>query len=464
MRKFLKSVVAAVLVASMSATGLAPIASAKTTTSSSSAQYSSLFSSTYKNLPKSNTFTSWACIPLYDDAGYCRPSAESVVNYNFSENDSDIIMNYVYGSGVDQRDTPLWYGDSTSSALYAYAACRYYTIEELSEKGKDCFKNSGNAGRNLRDASSMKNYTGYTPANTAWYMAFYLDNSVRLSYYSIRPWNDGRDPVSFYTFADLFWYLKQYCGYTDAQMANFKSDAKLYLKYHINPYLRGAGQREYTDAEIEKYWNVIIAGFSYDEPTYDHSTAGTHVVELDTMINVLDLKEDEVFWDLFGHALTKQDMLNGNLPVGDSSSLSYVYATSAAKKIMGDTVNDWVIGATAKECYKKDFKVVAADSVTTTSDSKSSTPTLTKSAKTAKTQLSKLLKGLKAGTITITNTEYKKLRTLYKAVDMPSSVVKGKTFNKNLKIALVQKLNYALPYMTAKQVSSLRSQLKAILA
>lgn len=457
MRKFLKSVVASVLVASMSVTGLATIASSKMTTSSSSAQYPSLFSSTYKNLPKSNTFTSWASIPLYDDAGYCRPSAESVVNYNFSENDSDIIMNFIYGSGVDQRDTPLWYDDNTSRGLYAGAANRAYTIEELSDKGKDCYKNSGNTGELLRDANSMRYYTGYTPANTAWYMAFYLDNSVRLSYYSIRPWNDGRDPVSFYTFADLFWYLKQYCGYTDAQIANFKSDAKLYLKYHINPYLRRAGQREYTDAEIEKYWNVIIAGYSYDEPTYDHSTAGIDVVYTDTMINVLDLKEDEVFWDKSGHALTKQDMLNGNLPVGDSSSLSYVYATSAAKKIMGDTVNDWVIGRTAKECYKKDFKVVATDSVTTT-------PTLSSSAKTAKTQLNKVLKGLKAGTITITNTEYKKLRTLYKAVDMPSSVVKGKTFNKNLKIALIQKLNYALPYMTAKQVSSLRSQLKAILA
>lgn len=461
MRKFLKSVVAAVLVASMSVTGLATIASAKTTTNISEAYTINRVS--YQYLPEPNTFTSWASIPLYDDAGYAYPSDISVVNYNFSENDAGILMKYVYGSGVSQRDVPLWYSDSTSNVLFEYAANRYYTIEELSDKGKDCFKNSGNANNKLQDANYMKYYTGYTPANTAWYMTIDLDHGARHGYYLIPFKKTGEDLGSFRTFADLFWYLKQYCNYSDDQIANFKSDAKFYLKYYINALLRGANQRAYTDAEIEKYWNVLISGFSYDEPTYAHFTVGIHVVKSKTMINILDLKDDEVFWDCSGHALTKQDMLNGNLPVGNSRSLDYVYATSAAKKIMGDTVNDWVSGKTAKDCYKKDFKVVATDSVTATSDSKSTTPTFTKSAKIAKTQLNKVLKGLKAGTITMSNAEYKALRKLYQNSGMPSSEIKGKTFNKNLKIAMVQKLRYALPYMSSEQVKSLRKQLADIL-
>lgn len=434
MKKTLKAMVSVVMAAVISVTSLCTMASAKTGTNISEVCTKDRVS--YQYLPKPTTFTNGS------------------KKFIFSKDDADGIMSCFYGTG-SQDALPAWYDTGVPENLYFWAIQRRYTIEELSSKGSDCITNPY-AKKWYYSAKDMKKkYTGYTPTNAAWYMAIRLDAAVRESYYGLQ----GQAIIDFttlYTFADMFWYLKQYCGYTDAQIANFKSDAKFFLKNYVNPTLKYYGQREYTDAEIEKYWDVLILGFSYDQPTYVHDTASGSV-NTDGLINVLDLKDNEVFWDGFGHAMTKQDMFNGNLATGDSCDLDCVWATSAAKKIMGDTVNDWVYGRTAKECYKKDFKVVATDSVTTT-------PTLSSSAKTAKTQLSKLLKGLKAGTITITNTEYKKLRTLYKAVDMPASVVKGKTFNKNLKIALVQKLNYALPYMTAKQVSSLRSQLKAILA
>ena len=440
MRKFLKSVVAAVLVASMSVTGLATIASAKTTTNISEACTKDRVS--YQYLPKPNTF------------------AKGDSKFIFSKDDADGLMRCYYGS-EGQDALPTWHGIGSPENLYYWCERRAYKIEELSSKGSDCITNPY-AKKWYPDAKGMQKYTGYTPVNTAWYMAIELDTAVRETYYGLK----GKAIVDFgtrLTFADMFWYLKQYCGYTDAQIANFKSDAKFFLKNYVNHVLKSYGQREYTDAEIEKYWNVLILGFSYDQPTYCHSVASDSV-NTNGLINVLDLKDDEVFWDGFGHAMTKQDMFNGNLATGDSFDLDNVWATSAAKKIMGDTVNDWVYGKTAKDCYKKDFKVVATDSVTTTSDSKSTTPTLTKSAKIAKTQLNKLYKGLKAGTVTMTNAEYKALRKLYQNSGMPSSEIKGKTFNKNLKIALVQKLRYALPYMSNAQVKSLRTQLAGILA
>lgn len=433
MKKTLKAMVSVLMAAVISVTSLCTMASAKKDINISEAFTKARVS--YQYLPKPTTFT------------------EGSAKYIFSKDDADGYMSSYYGSG-GQDTLPLWC-DRASYALYYWAEQRFFTIEELSSKGDACVTNNDGAKMRLPDAKDMKKYTGYTPANTAWKMAIDLDLAVRESYYGLQG-HYVKDFSTRLTFADMFWYLKQYCGYTDAQIVNFKSDAKFFLKNYVNPTLKYYGQREYTDAEIEKYWDVLILGFSYDQPTYCHKTA-TGTINTDGLINVLDLKDDEVFWDGFGRAMTKQDMFNGNLATGFACDLDCVWATSAAKKIMGDTVNDWVIGSNVKECYKKDFKVVATDSVTTT-------PTLSSSAKTAKTQLSKLLKGLKAGTITITNTEYKKLRTLYKAVDMPASVVKGKTFNKNLKIAILQKLNYALPYMTAKQVSSLRSQLKAILA
>lgn len=440
MRKFLKSVVAAVLVASMSVTGLATIASAKTTTNISEACTVNRVS--YQYLPKPTTFT------------------QGKEKFIFSENDADGLMSCLYGSG-GQDALPTWFETGTPETLYYWAEQRMYTIEELSTKGSDCISNPY-AKKWYYDTIGMKKYTGYTPANTVWYMAVHLDAAVREAYYGMQG-QAIRDFHTCLTFADMFWYLKQYCGYTDAQIANFKSDAKFFLKNYVNRVLKYYGQREYTDAEIEKYWDVLVLGFSYDQPTYVHDTASGSV-NTKGLINVLDLKDDEVFWDAFGHAMTKQDMFNGNLATGDSFDLDNVWATSAAKKIMGNTVNDWVYGKTAKDCYKKDFKVVATDSVTTTSDSKSTAPTLTKSAKVAKTQLNKVLKGLKAGTVTMSNAEYKALRKLYQNSGMPSSEIKGKTFNKNLKIAMVQKLRYALPYMSNAQVKSLRTQLAGILA
>lgn len=440
MRKFLKSVVAAVLVASMSVTGLATLASAKTTTNISEACTVNRVS--YQYLPKPTTFT------------------QGKEKFIFSENDADGMMGCFYGSR-GQDVLPTWYGTGIPENLYYWAEQRMYTIEELSSKGSDCITNPY-AKKWYYDTNDMKKYTGYTPANTAWNMAIELDAAVREAYYGLQ----GQAIIDFstrLTFADMFWYLKQYCGYTDTQIANFKSDAKFFLKNYVNPTLKYYSQREYTDAEIEKYWDVLVLGFSYDQPTYAHDTASGSV-NTKGLINVLDLKDDEVFWDAFGHAMTKQDMFNGNLATGASFDLDNVWATSAAKKTMGNTVNDWVYGKTAKDCYKKDFKVVATDSVTTTSDSKSTTPTLTKSAKIAKTQLNKVLKGLKAGTITMSNAEYKALRKLYQNSGMPSSEIKGKTFNKNLKIAMVQKLRYALPYMSNAQVKSLRTQLAGILA
>lgn len=446
MRKFLKSVVAAVLVASMSVTGLATIASAKTTTNISEACTVNRVS--YQYLPKPTTFTGAA------------PVTGVKTSYIFSDSDADGMMSYFYGSD-SQADLPAYF-DTTAWNLYYWCERRAYKIEELSSKGKDCITNPYAKKWMPTSSDLKKSYTGYTPANTAWKMAIELDAAVREAYYGLQ----GQAIIDFstcLTFADMFWYLKQYCGYTDAQIANFKSDAKFFLKNYVNLILNTRNQREYTDAEIEKYWNVLILGFSYDQPTYVHSIASDSV-NTKGLINVLDLKDDEVFWDAFGHAMTKQDMFNGNLATGDFFDLDNVWATSAAKKIMGNTVNDWVHGKTAKDCYKKDFKVVATDSVTTTSDSKSTTPTLTKSAKVAKTQLNKVLKGLKAGTVTMSNAEYKALRKLYQNSGMPSSEIKGKTFNKNLKIAMVQKLRYALPYMSNAQVKSLRTQLAGILA
>ena len=93
MRKFIKSVVAAVLVASMSVTGLATMASAKTT--SSSVDYNRDFIS-YDYLPKPNSF-------------YGRDNVTGVVTeYNFTKNDADNQFKGWFGSGGEDIK-PEWY-------------------------------------------------------------------------------------------------------------------------------------------------------------------------------------------------------------------------------------------------------------------------------------------------------------------------------------------------------------------
>lgn len=446
MRKFIKSVVAAVLVASMSVTGLATMASAKTT--SSSVDYNRDFIS-YDYLPKPNSF-------------YGRDNfTGKITEFNFTENDADNLFKGRFGSG-GREIMPIWFeNNQVGESIYARSMDRSFPVETLAKNGADCFKGVNDFSAGYYPAKKdMTPYTGYTPANVAWNMAIALDMCARQQYYGLR----GESIIDFltrYTFADLFWYLKQYCGYTDSQIAKFKSEAKLYIKTVLNPLMDGNGARPYTDAEIEKYWDKLVWAFDYDDPTFTHSNA-SQSVWAKTPVNVLDMKDDEVFWDYFGHALTKSDVLAGNLPTGYSGDLKNVWATSAAKKIMGDTYEDWVIGKTAKECYKETFKVVATDSIKT-SDAKTSAPTLTKSAKIAKTQLNKVMKGLKDGSVKMTTAEYKALKKIYQNADMPSSVISGKTFNKNLKIALVQKLRYALPYMSNAQVKSLRVQLAGIL-
>ncbi len=445
MRKFIKSVVAAVLVASMSVTGLATMASAKTT--SSSVDYNRDFIS-YDYLPKPNSF--------YGKDNF----TGEVTEYNFTKNDADNLMKGWFGSGG--RDImPEWFeNNQVGTSIYCRSMDRSFPVETLAKNGADCFPSNAFSAKYFPVKKDMTCYTGYTPANVAWRMAIDLDMCARQQYYGIRG-ESAHDFGSRYTFADLFWYLKQYCGYTDSQIVKFKSEAKLYIKTALNPLMEANGARSYTDAEIEKYWDKLIWAFDYDDPTFNHSTASASIWST-TPVNILDMKDDEVFWDYFGHALTKSDVLAGNLPTGAADDLKNVWATSAAKKIMGDTYEGWVTGRTAKECYKETFKVVATDSVKT-SDAKTSTPTLTKSAKTAQTQLNKVMKGLKAGTVKMTTAEYKALKKIYQSVDMPSSVISGKTFNKNLKIALVQKLRYALPYMSNAQVKSLRVQLAGIL-
>lgn len=268
---------------------------------------------------------------------------------------------------------------------------------------------------------------------------------------------NGTFNYELFTYADLVWYLKTYCGYTDKQCEVFKDEAVEYILNAINPLFdslnnyyskslaktyspTGYVTRHYTKEEAEKYWDKIVLVFDEAPCTYTNvalSAGGTtrkfgykaHY----KLVNVLDMNDNQVYYDLAGRGITKADVMSGNLATGYYLETS----TENAQKVMN------------------------GEKVTTPStDTKPTVATR----KAAKTLLNKVKAGLNGGTVKMSNAEYKKLRTLYKAVDMPASVVKGKTFNKNLKIALIQKLNYALPYMTAKQVSSLRSQLKAILA
>lgn len=268
---------------------------------------------------------------------------------------------------------------------------------------------------------------------------------------------NGTFNYELFTYADLVWYLKTYCGYTDKQCEVFKDEAVEYILNVINPLFdslnnyyskslaktyspTGYVTRHYTKEEAEKYWDKIVLVFDEAPCTYTNvalSAGGTtrkfgykaHY----KLVNIFDMKEDQVYYDLAGRGITKADVLSGICATG------YYLETST----------------------KNAQKVMNGEKVTTpNTDTK---PTAA-ARKAAKTLINKTKLGLNKGTVKMSTAEYKKLRTLYKAVDMPASVVKGKTFNKNLKIAIVQKLNYALPYMTAKQVSSLRSQLKAILA
>lgn len=287
----------------------------------------------------------------------------------------------------------------------------------------------------------------------------YTHGDVVKSALSALHWEMATDTFNFelFTYADLVWYLKTYCGYTDKQCEVFKDEAVEYILNVINPLFEslnnayskslsktysstGYVTRLYTKEEAEKYWDKIVLVF--EETPCGYAKVATSSGSTNSrfaykayykLINILDMNDNQVYYDLAGRGITKADVLSGNLATGYYLETS----TENAQKVMN------------------------GEKVTTPStDTK---PTVA-ARKAAKTLLNKVKAGLNGGTVKMSNAEYKKLRTLYKAVDMPSSVVKGKTFNKNLKIALIQKLNYALPYMTAKQVSSLRSQLKAILA
>ena len=246
-----------------------------------------------------------------------------------------------------------------------------------------------------------------------------------------------------FTFADIKWYLKTECGWSDKDCEILKDDAVDYIMTSINKEFdsiynvysaslteTGYVTRPYTQAEAEKYWDKIVMVFDKSPCiASDKYADGLGYRGYLNYINIFDMKDDQVYYDLAGRSITKADVFSGTMATG-------YYCDGATKNAQ---------------------KILNGEKVSTTL-------TLTKSAKIAKTQLNKVMRGLKDGSVKMTTAEYKALKKIYQNADMPSSVISGKTFNKNLKIALVQKLRYALPYMSKAQVKSLRVQLAGILA
>lgn len=391
MRKFLKSVVAAILVASMSVTGLATIASAKNVS--------------YSQLPKA--YYDWAMVEKYENSGKFYWDALEDMGWGLSGN---------YGASEAEEFI----------GIPAQLIRRTITFENMYSRDV--------VGR---DASKIHGVDKLTKGDV-----------VRYAVWSLRKCASEGGWCELYTYADIVWYLMNECGWSREDCEIFKDDAVDYILNCVNPefeslmnYYRKERSdtnyvtRKYTEEEAEQYWDRIVLVFDESPCIVNKKYAeGLGYKASLRYINMLDMKNNQVYYDMAGRTITKTDVKSGILASGyycDGST------KNAQKLLSGDT---------------------------TTSDSKSTTPTLTKSAKVAKTQLNKVLKGLKAGTITMSNAEYKALRKLYQNSGMPSSEIKGKTFNKNLKIAMVQKLRYALPYMSNAQVKSLRTQLAGILA
>lgn len=368
MRKFIKSVVAAVLVASMSVTGLATMASAKTTSS---------------QLPKS--YYDW------------------------------FAMDEAFLNGGDYDD----YVFETLSGVPNQILRRVTTLDTMYDRkivGRDISKISGADKLTKGDV-------------------------VQLGVSGLQA-STSRGTCDLLTFADIKWYLKTECGWSDKDCKILKDDAVDYIMTSINKEFDSLYNaysadltetnyitRPYTQAEAEKYWDKIVMVFDkspciVNEKYADGLGYRAHL----NYINIFDMKDDQVYYDLAGRSITKADVFSGTMATG-------YYCDGATKNAQ---------------------KILNGEKVSTT-------PTLTKSAKIAKTQLNKVMKGLKDGSVKMTTAEYKALKKIYQSADMPSSVISGKTFNKNLKIALVQKLRYALPYMSNAQVKSLRVQLAGIL-
>lgn len=374
MRKFIKSVVAAVLVASMSVAGLATMASAKSVSLS--------------QLPKA--YYDWASVEKICTTGTGRGDYEAYVSEELAGVPNQILRR------VTTLDT-------------------MYDRKIVS-----------------RDISKISGSDKLTKGDVVQFGMASLHGSM---YQGI---------CELFTFADIKWYLKTECDWSDKDCEILKDDAVDYIitsinnqfdnsysnAYHADVTETGYVTRPYTQAEAEKYWDKIVMVFDKSPCVVNERIPDGMGYRANlNYINIFDMKDDQVYYDLAGRSITKADVFSGTMATG-------YYCDGATKNAQ---------------------KILNGEKVSTT-------PTLTKSAKIAKTQLNKVMKGLKDGSVKMTTAEYKALKKIYQNADMPSSVISGKTFNKNLKIALVQKLRYALPYMSNAQVKSLRVQLAGILA
>lgn len=308
MRKFLKSVVAAVLVASMSVTGSATIASAKTTTSSSSASAVKTHSVTLHGITFKNVTLDWGSkmnVPVKES--YKRKdNAENYGGFPFTAEEEAIMRRALYREqSLDEYNKMNPYNKTTltDDDVLAYFEYNCYSPEEAKYR-----QASISTSKTTGDV-----YISYT------------------SKFDTGKWNIDPEPCcnanyftvlrSDITITDAIYYAKNIAGYTKAQVTKmYKTRAVEYLMDktkerkvgQIKLALADGYDLSVSKSEANKYWDKC----------FRHKIAMSDAVINTWSYKISDMQSNMVYFDVLGRGFTKKDLLEGNLPSGGMFTLT----------------------------------------------------------------------------------------------------------------------------------------------
>ncbi len=306
MRKFIKSVVAAVLVASMSVTGLATMASAKTTSSSVSASAVKTHSVTLHGITFKNVTLDWG----------------SKMNVPVKESYKRL--------GCDESELPF---TAEEEAIMRRALLREQSLDEYNKMNP-----YNKTTLTDDDVLAYFEYNCYSPEEAKYRQAITetskTTGDVYVYYtnkYDTSKWNIDYMPccnANFFTalrsditITDAIYYAKNIAGYTKAQVTKmYKTRAVEYLRDKTKE--RKTGQIKLALAygydlsvsknEANKYWDKC----------FYHKIALSDAVVNTWSYKISDMQSNMVYFDILGRGFTKKDLLMGNLPSGGMNTLT----------------------------------------------------------------------------------------------------------------------------------------------